>query len=717
MTALEFLRAELAPTPARVRATARALVACLALALLVVTTQAPHGTWAIFTAILVAQSDAGASLRRAAGRLVGTLIGGGTALLAIGAFVDQPWFLLPSVGAVCGLALYASRRLQGSYAALLAGLTFAVLVPDLTTAEGSIDTALWRIFMIALGCLVGTAAQLLLWPVDPEALLIADFAAELAHVGGIAARAAAGEPPGPPEDLLSATRLGHQLDLLANTEARYPGLRLRHAELAALASELDRLVAAALWLARSSAASEDAAPRRRVAELAAECDALGRALIERRSPPRTPPARDDEFSATAPTAALQMQRALAAIRGQLGFLDSHPVQRSPLDVPAARATVGMTLQPADREDALDAVRVGIGASLCTLIVHALAWPAISTCVVTCLIVVQSSFGASARKAVLRLAGALLGALLGIATVVLAMPNLVGVGGFLVVFGLGLAVACWITTGGPRIAYAGVQTALALCLYMVGVFGPTTELVAGRDRVIGITIGIAVQTFLARLLWPSDIHGAMRARLAAALRELAELSRVGTHAAGEALVEGTRGLRLGVYTQLSAVLALEEDAWAEPGAGAPAAVAHRRALRSLLALVEELFLALLAVARHRIEVDLASALAGRPTPRLRGFALAVGSALEVAARRLEGAGEEPAPDLTGALELAAAEALEQIEALRRGGDSVAARHLEARLTLYRALEPALEQVVAAVEALPSPSHARPSVPSRQAPLPA
>ena len=713
MTAAEFLRAELAPTPARVRATARALAACLVLALVVATTHAPHGTWAIFTAILVAQADAGASLRRAAGRLAGTLIGGGAALLAIGAFADQPWFMLPSVGAVCGLALYVSRRLQGSYAALLAGVTFALLVPDLTTAQGSIDTALWRILMIAVGCLIGTAAQLFLWPVDPEALLIADFAAELGHVGGIAARAAAGEPPGRPEDLLSATRLGRQLELLANTEARYPGLRLRHAELAALASELDRLLAAALWLARS-AQSWDDATRRRVAALAAECDALGRALIERRP---LPSARVDEVSTTAHPAALQMQRALAAIPAQLGFLGPHAARRSSLDVLPARATLDRTLQPADREDVLDAIRVGIGTSLCTLIVHALAWPGISTCVVTCLIVVQSSFGASARKSVLRLAGALLGALLGIATVVFAMPNLVGVGGWLVVFGLGLAVACWITTGGPRIAYAGVQTALALSLYMVGVFGPTTELVPGRDRVIGIVIGIAVQTFLARLLWPSDIQRAMRARLAAALRALAELSRVGTHAEGEALVEGTRGLRLVIYQQLGAVLALEDDAWAEPGAGTRAAVAQRRALRNLLALVEELFLAMLAVARHRIEVDLASALASRPTPHLRGLAQAVAGALEVAARRLERGGDERAPDLAGALESASAEAREQIEALRRSGDAVAAGHLEARLALYRALEPVLQRVVRSIEVLPPLPAARASLSSGRTPQPA
>jgi uncharacterized membrane protein YccC len=415
---------------------------------------------------------------------------------------------------------------------------------------------------------------------------------------------------------------------------------------------------------------------------------------------------------------MEMQRALAAIPAQMGFLGPHPATRSPLDVfPALPSARAAGLMPADREDTLDAIRVGIGASLCTLIVHALAWPGISTCVVTCVIVAQSSFGASLRKAVLRLAGAALGALLGIATVVLAMPNLVGVGGWVAVFGFGLAIACWIATGGPRIAYAGVQTTLALCLYMVGVFGPTTELAAGRDRVIGIAIGIAVQTFLARLLWPSDIHRAMRGRLAAALRELAELSRVGTHAEGGALVEGTRGLRRAIYQQLGAVLALQDEAWAEPGAAAPAAVAQRRALRNLLALVEELFLALLAVARHRIEVDLAAALAGRPTPHLRGFALAVGAALEVAARWLERDGDERAPDLDGALERAAAEARAHIEGLRGDGEPVAAGHLEARLALYQALVPSLHELLGAAAELPALPAAGTPAPRSQTAVPA
>ena len=98
--------------------------------------------------------------------------------------------------------------------------------------------------------------------------------------------------------------------------------------------------------------------------------------------------------------------------------------------------------------------------------HGLDWPGIVTFAVTCVIIAQTTVGATLSKAVLRQVGAVLGGLLGLIAIVVFMPNLHDLTSFLVVLGAGYLVAAWIAVGGPRTAYAGLQTALALGIVLL-----------------------------------------------------------------------------------------------------------------------------------------------------------------------------------------------------------------------------------------------------------
>ena len=60
-----FLRLELAPSPARWRATARVVIACAIATTLESVGQRPEGSWLIITILIVSQPDAGASIAKA----------------------------------------------------------------------------------------------------------------------------------------------------------------------------------------------------------------------------------------------------------------------------------------------------------------------------------------------------------------------------------------------------------------------------------------------------------------------------------------------------------------------------------------------------------------------------------------------------------------------------------------------------------------------------
>ena len=72
---------------------------------------------------------------------------------------------------------------------------------------------------------------------------------------------------------------------------------------------------------------------------------------------------------------------------------------------------------------------------------------------------------------------------------------------------------------------GWQIALAFCLCTLNSFGPSDDLVAGRDRIIGIVIGNLVMSVVFSTLWPSGVAKAAGRAAARAARALANVMRL------------------------------------------------------------------------------------------------------------------------------------------------------------------------------------------------
>jgi len=171
-----------------------------------------------------------------------------------------------------------------------------------------------------------------------------------------------------------------------------------------------------------------------------------------------------------------------------------------------------------------ALKVTLAVMLCYFAQNMLDWPGIHTSMITCFFVALGTVGETVHKATLRLSGCLVGAALGIGTILLLMPVLTDLGELLLVVAGVTLLAAWIGAGSERIAYAGWQIGLAFYLSTFQGFGPTLDMATARDRIVGILLGNVVVSLIFTTVWPVNVARVARANLAAAIEHLAALFR-------------------------------------------------------------------------------------------------------------------------------------------------------------------------------------------------
>lgn len=665
-----FLRTELTPTPGRGRASLRIVVTCLAATVVVMGLHAPHGDWIIWTVFHVNSEDAGASLIKGVQRVLSTLAGAAIGMLMGIAFADEPQFMFVAIGVVVAACMFLSRTTSAGESSVLACFTMLLVVTSRLDSPGAeVDAALWRALMIMVGVLFGTGAQLVLWPQDPEGRLLDDAVQRLARVEGLLVRAAAASPgpPGTPirPDVVGVSGFARELDLLANAEARYPSLRRRHTEQIALITETERLLTNALWLVEliedpSTPYRVDEGLRSRLQTLGSACARLRADLTER----HPAGAEDVPYPSAGPvepgvgleTLIAYMEGTLARMAAATGFLSPTGTgaarlapRRSPLDSPARAPFFTPAFSLGNTADMKFALKCALAVEVCLLIALGLDWPGLLASTATCAIVAQSTLGGSVYKALLRLSGAALGGLLGLIVILAVMPNAGDLAWLLLPFSVCFWIAAWLVTGSSRISYAGLQVGMAFGVSVLDVFGPATNLVPPRDRVLAILLGIAAMGVVYHWIWPVRARRAMRPALAAALRAMAALAEL-TRAAGGYASELARAARhrAAVYRGLGTVLRLREESMLEPGAAAPQARAERDRILGLAGDAQGVFLALLALARHRFETDATSVPVEAAAP-LAEFDRGVRRMLEAIADTIEGTSTGSLPDMRRALE--------------------------------------------------------------------
>jgi uncharacterized membrane protein YccC len=240
-----------------------------------------------------------------------------------------------------------------------------------------------------------------------------------------------------------------------------------------------------------------------------------------------------------------------------------------------------------------------------------------------------------------------------------MPNVESLGWLLPPFAVCFGAAAWLLAGSSQIAYVGLQAGYAFGIATLDAFGPATDLAPPANRVLGVLLGIAVMGFVYHWIWPVRASRAMRPALGSALRAMAMLAEVERVRGGYgAEVSRLARHRAAVYRGLATVLRLREDSLLEPGAGAPQARVERDRILALTGDAQGVFLALLALARHRLATAPGTLPAAAVAP-LGAFDHGVRRTLEIVADTIEGNAAASPPDMRpalGALERTAAGAM-------------------------------------------------------------
>ncbi|AMM86464.1 FUSC family protein [Martelella sp. AD-3] len=170
-----------------------------------------------------------------------------------------------------------------------------------------------------------------------------------------------------------------------------------------------------------------------------------------------------------------------------------------------------------------ALKTTLAAVTCFFIYTAIDWQGIHTAMITCYVAALGTTGDTVHKLVLRITGCLIGAFFGLVAILFVIPQLESVGGLAFLVFAVVSLAAWVSTGNERISYGGVQIALAFLLTVLQGFGPTTDLSAAGDRIIGILLGNAVVYVIFTNIWPVSVGDEVRRRVGLATAKLKALA--------------------------------------------------------------------------------------------------------------------------------------------------------------------------------------------------
>jgi multidrug resistance protein MdtO len=180
-----------------------------------------------------------------------------------------------------------------------------------------------------------------------------------------------------------------------------------------------------------------------------------------------------------------------------------------------------------KETVAFALKISLCATICYIIVRAVAWPGISTAVLTVVIAGLSTSGAIKQKLIFRLVGSAIGGLiLGIGATVFLFPHMDSITSLVVLVASVAMLAAW-WAAGRQFSYVGLQIAFSFYLVAFEGFSAPTELAPARDRLIGILLALVLMAFVFDLVWPVRTVMAMRAALASILQNEAKFLRLTT----------------------------------------------------------------------------------------------------------------------------------------------------------------------------------------------
>jgi len=513
------------PAPGRLENTLRSVLLVMGVIAIGETFRLPEIAVSAYIVLFVSRAEAVSSVLTALLAGLAAIVAVFAAILVLVFSLSEPALRIPLIAGMTFVAMFLART-AGELAPAFFGagfivaygltlgdnpLSFALMpgsvsnttdtVPELayiSPEESLLHFLLWLALAVAIPVTLVIIANLLTGR-DPALLLRPALVARLRA----AARFCEGQP--------GADR---QLEALAR-EGTSGLLKLRHlagmlhkSSQPAPVSEVQRLLLLLLAVKR---VGQEAECRERLVPVAQFCRQAAQALED--GAPTLP--KVPEISLPGDTRPLGNRIVLVLQEIREPPAPAHPLTREPRRLLVSDAFT-------NPEHTRFALKVTLAVMLAYFAEDMLDWSGIHTIVITCFFVSLGTVGDSLNKATLRLSGCIVGAVLGIGTILLLMPAMTDLGEFLLVVAPVTFLAAWIGFGSERISYAGWQIGLAFYLCTLQGFGPTLDMQTARDRVIGILLGNIIIFVIFTTIWPVSAADVARARLAKAIEHLAAL---------------------------------------------------------------------------------------------------------------------------------------------------------------------------------------------------
>ncbi len=419
--------------------------------------------------------------------------------------IDDPMWrmVVIVVGSFCFLYIGAASLLGpiGNILALVVGFAMTLL-SDVPFGEAATRALLYAWLMAAAPMGIVIAFNLFLGR-SPVRLLKSELTARLET----AALALEGSEPS--DELLALLKEGNE-----ELKKRAGFIHLLHLVPSAESQYLTRAIddSYRLLLAVSTLASSVVEPQRQ--ELASQCRLAAKAVagggnIDAGGTFSHVPDRSD-------SPVDEARRALAAL------IDRRPRPEEKSAKPSFFFKDALTNPDYSRF----AIKTTAAATISYLIYTTIEWQGIHTAMITCYVAALGTTAETLHKLTLRIIGCLIGAAMGVGAILFLIPHMTSIGSLMALVFAGILVAGWVSSGSERIAYAGIQIGLAFLLTILQGFGPSIDLSAASDRVMGILLGNLVMYLVFTRVWPLSVASMARKKIAAALTTLAQIVRSG-----------------------------------------------------------------------------------------------------------------------------------------------------------------------------------------------
>src|ERR1700722_13316442 len=567
----ELFWREMAPTPGRWKAALRITLSCVICTVPIMAFHLQQPLIVMVLMFAISKEDTTTTLLGTILGIIGFTIGCAGLLAFYLCALDLEWLRVLAGPAFITLGLFLNRAitLGPLGTAISLPLAIGMITPDTVSSHEYLNRYPFYFWWAGvLGLSVNLAVQYLLNPKTSHWVLVHGMAARLDAVEGVLRRRAMGETKQVSTPSISSfafTGATEQLRVLKLAGIVEPLLKQRQLQFTAEIILMDRLVTATAALEIWPATSENESEKRRLLRVADAC-ALWRSALQKDRSPNLSTLPPGEKSGDPGHKALPLVAEMERVVRLLP--QAYQADKLPEELKLPPVGKGGAFAPdafTNPEYIHFAVKGALAAFICYLIFTMFAYPGIYTSVVTCVVCSLSTIGASVQKGILRLAGAAVGGLLGVFTLMYIFPNVDSLGGFWFPFGTVTALAAYVHFGSPSISYCGYQIGIAFFKCTLQSYGTYTELRVVRDRFVGIALGLIVFGFINSRLWPVSALKTMQAKLANIfhlLARLANLPDVNKNPA-PSLAEAYT-LRLQTYKDFATVAELQEGSKFEPG---------------------------------------------------------------------------------------------------------------------------------------------------------